>query len=189
MLRFYDPQEGNITIDGIDIKEIDLKHLRSFFGLIKQEPEVFNGTVKYNIVYNEKEPSEYKIREVTDIANATEFINEHPDKLKRDVGNRGDALSGGQKQRLTIARVLQRNPKVFLFDEATSALDTNSEKQVQNAIEKIWGGHSSLTIAHRISTIKNCDQIFVLDKGRVAEQGTYQQLIQLKKVFYEIATD
>lgn len=189
LLRFYDPQRGQILIDGIDIKTIDLGHLRAFFGLIKQEPEVFNGSIKYNLQYNGTEKSEGKLREVADMANATEFIQQHPEGFNRDTGNRGDALSGGQKQRVTIARVLLRNPKVFLFDEATSALDTNSEKLVQNAIEKIWGDHSSLTIAHRLSTIKNCDKIFVLDKGRVAESGSYDQLMLKKGIFYEIAID
>ena len=196
LLRFYDPQRGIITIDGIDIKTIDLHFLRAFFGLIKQEPEVFNGTIQYNIKYNQPSNKQdhnnnntQSLQTVADMANASEFIDQHPDKFKRDVGNRGDALSGGQKQRVTIARVLMRNPKIFLFDEATSALDTNSEKLVQDAIEKIWGDHSSLTIAHRFSTIKNCDRIFVLDKGSVAEQGSYDQLMLKKGIFYQLALD
>lgn len=194
LLRFYDPQQGKITIDGIDIKTIDLQFLRAFFGLIKQEPEVFNGTIEYNIKYNSDVGKDtgfdaQRLQKVADMANASEFIEQHPERFRRDVGNRGDALSGGQKQRVTIARVLMRNPKVFLFDEATSALDTNSEKLVQNAIEKIWGDHSSLTIAHRFSTIQNCDRIFVLDKGSVAEQGSYDQLMHRRGIFYHLAID
>ena len=190
LLRFYDPQQGSITIDGVDIRSLDLSHLRSFFGLIKQEPEVFNGSIEYNIRYNVKQENESSaLGKVCDMANASEFIDQHPDTYARDVGNRGDALSGGQKQRVTIARVLMKNPKVFLFDEATSALDTNSEKLVQNAIEKIRGDHSSLTIAHRISTIKNCDKIFVIEKGIVKEEGSYNELLNLKGAFYELALD
>ena len=190
LLRFYDPQQGTITIDGIDIKTIDLAHLRSLFGLIKQEPEIFNGDIEYNIRYNlTQEKESYTLNKASEMANASEFIVEHPDKFKRDVGNRGDALSGGQKQRITIARVLMKNPKIFLFDEATSALDTNSEKLVQDAIDKIRGDHSSLTIAHRISTIKNCDRIFVLDKGLVKEEGTYAELLSMKGIFYELVSE
>ena len=189
LLRFYNPTKGQIFIDGHEIRTIDLHHLRSFFGLIKQEPEVFNGTLGYNIKYNSNDKSEEEIKKVCDTSNSTEFIELHNEGLERSAGNRGDALSGGQKQRLTIARVLLRNPTIYLFDEATSALDSNSEKVVQNAIEKIWNKNSSLTIAHRFSTIKNCDRIFVIDKGRVKEMGTYDELMMKKGIFYGLAID
>lgn len=189
LLRFYNIDKGTILIDGHDINTIDVSHLRSFFGLIKQEPEVYNGTIKYNVVYNTEDVSEAAIKEACETSNSNEFIESHPDNLNRNVGNRGDALSGGQKQRLTIARSVLRSPKVFLFDEATSALDTNSEKIVQDAIEKIWGNHSSITIAHRISTIRNCDKIYVLDKGRIKEKGNYDQLMMKKGLFYDLAID
>ena len=189
LLRFYNPNKGEIFIDGHEIRTIDLQHLRSFFGLIKQEPEIFNGSVGYNIIYNTKGKTEDQIQHACKTSNAQEFIEMHNEGLERSGGNRGDALSGGQKQRLTIARVLLKQPTVYLFDEATSALDSNSEKVVQNAIEKIWGSHSSLTIAHRFSTIKNCDEIFVIEKGKVAEKGTYDQLMMRKGIFYGLAID
>jgi ABC-type multidrug transport system fused ATPase/permease subunit len=189
LLRFYDPNQGEIFIDGHEIRTIDLGHLRSFFGLIKQEPEIFNGTIGYNIKYNNKQATEPELQNVCEISNSKEFIEMHNEGLERSAGNRGDALSGGQKQRLTIARVLLRNPSIYLFDEATSALDSNSEKIVQNAIEKIWDNNSSLTIAHRFSTIKNCDRIFVIERGKVAEKGSYDELMMKKGIFYGLAVD
>ena len=189
LMRFYDPNKGQILIDGHDIKTIDLRHLRSFFGLIKQEPEIFNGNIGYNIVYNTENKTEEDIQNACNTSNSQEFIDLHNEGRERSAGNRGDALSGGQKQRLTIARVILRNPKIYLFDEATSALDSHSEKVVQNAIEKIWGSNSSLTIAHRFSTIKNCDKIFVMQRGKVAEKGTYDELMMRKGIFYGLAVD
>ena len=189
LMRFYNPTKGEIFIDGHEIRTIDLHHLRSFFGLIKQEPEIFNGSIGYNIRYNAKDKSWKELQEVCKTSNSQEFIDLHNEGLERSAGNRGDALSGGQKQRLTIARVLLRNPNIYLFDEATSALDSNSEKVVQNAIEKIWGSHSSLTIAHRFSTIKNCDTIFVIEKGKVAEKGSYDELMMKKGIFFGLAVD
>ena len=189
LMRFYDPSKGEIFIDGHEIRTIDLEHLRSFFGLIKQEPEIFNGTIGYNIVYNCEGKTEAEIQKACDTSNSQEFIELHNEGRERHAGNRGDALSGGQKQRLTIARVLLKSPQVYLFDEATSALDSNSEKVVQDAIEKIWGSHSSLTIAHRFSTIKNCDRIFVIEKGKVVEKGTYDELMMQKGVFFDLAVE
>ena len=188
-MRFYNPTKGEIFIDGYEIRTINLHHLRSFFGLIKQEPEIFNGSIGYNIKYNANDKSGKEIQDACNTSNSQEFIDLHNEGLERNCGNRGDALSGGQKQRLTIARVLLRNPSIYLFDEATSALDSNSEKIVQNAIEKIWGNHSSLSIAHRFSTIKNCDIIFVIEKGKVAEKGTYDQLMINKGIFFGLAVD
>ena len=189
LLRFYDVNKGQILIDGYDIRSIDLEHLRSFFGLIKQEPELFNGTIRYNIKYNKDDATEEEIMRVCEQSNSTEFLKLHEEGIDRDAGNRGDVLSGGQKQRVTIARVLLRTPKVFLFDEATSALDSNSEVVVQKAIEKIWQNNSSLTIAHRFSTIKNCDIIYVLQRGRVVEQGSYDELMNKEGIFFDMAVD
>ena len=189
LMRFYDPDQGEILIDGHDIRSIDMGHLRSFFGLIKQEPEIFNGNIEYNIAYNCQGRSREDVQKVCQTSNCQEFIDMHHEGLERDTGNRGDALSGGQKQRLAIARVLLKDPKVFLFDEATSALDSKSEEVVQKAIEKIWGLHSSLSIAHRYSTIKKCDQIFVIENGKVAEIGTYDELMLKQGIFYGLAID
>jgi ABC-type multidrug transport system fused ATPase/permease subunit len=189
LLRFYDPDQGEILIDGIDIKTIDLEHLRDFFGFIKQEPELFNGSLKYNIQYNRYATQLNEIEDACDTSNSTEFIELHSEGIERDLGNRGDVLSGGQRQRIAIARVLLRRPKVFLFDEATSALDANSEKIVQSAIDSVTREHASISIAHRFSTIENVDCVFVIDKGKVAEQGSYGDLMKRKGVFYRLSLD
>ena len=185
-LRFYDIQKGQILFDDFDIRTIDIKHLRSIFGRVSQEPSLFNGTIEYNIKYN-REIENKNVEESCLKANAMEFINKTDDKFKYNVGNRGEKLSGGQKQRIAIARCLVRKPNIFLFDEATSALDNLSEEIVQKAIEEISKGTTSVTIAHRISTIQNCDKIFVVDKGKIVEKGNYQNLMNKGGMFFELA--
>lgn len=187
LLRFYDPQKGSILIDGINIKAIELDHLRSLFGIVRQEPTLFNGTIEHNIRYNCPGVSDLDIHEACEKANALEFIKDHPDGMKRDVGNRGEKMSGGQKQRIVIARVMVRNPKILLFDEATSALDSHSESVVQKAIESVSKEKASISIAHRISTIKDCDMIYVMEDGKVVEQGSFSQLIDRRGKFTQLA--
>lgn len=148
---------------------------------------LFNGTVEYNIKYNDEQIAESGVVAALQAANATEFVFGDEQGLKREVGNRGEKLSGGQKQRLAIARCLARNPEFFLFDEATSALDSRSETEVQLAIEKASSKRGSVTIAHRLSTIKNCDVIYLMRNGKVREKGSYEELLRLKKEFYELA--
>lgn len=187
LLRFYDTQKGKILIDGVDIKEMDIAYLRTIFGIVRQEPTLFNGTIDYNVKYNSTDISDADVRRACEAANAIEFIEGTPDGFNRDVGNRGEKMSGGQKQRIAIARVLVRNPKILLFDEATSALDSHSEVVVQNALEQISKGRASISIAHRISTIKNSDTIFVLETGKMIEQGNYTYLMNKKGRFAELA--
>lgn len=187
LLRFYDPQAGKIMIDGVDIRNYDLQYLRSIFGIVRQEPTLFNGTIEYNIKYNTPSVSDEEMIEACRAANALDFINGTPEGFKRDVGNRGEKMSGGQKQRLAIARILVRQPKILLFDEATSALDSQSEALVQKALEDISKTRASISIAHRISTIKDSDTIFVLELGKVIEKGVYNELMALKGRFSELA--
>ena len=187
LLRFYDPQKGNIMIDGVDIKDIDIVYLRSIFGIVRQEPMLFNGSIEHNLKYNRADITEAEMKRACEDANAYDFIQNHPDGFSRDVGNRGEKLSGGQKQRIVIARVMARNPKILLFDEATSALDSQSESLVQKAIEQVSKERSSISVAHRISTIKECDSIYVMDKGKLVEQGSFSQLLEKKGKFAELA--
>ena len=186
-MRFYDPQQGEILINGFNIRKINIQYLRSKFGTVRQEPSLFNGTISYNIRYNDESITQSQIQEASVQANALDFIQDNEEGFERDVGNRGDKLSGGQKQRVAIARVIARQPIIYLFDEATSALDSKSEEIVQQAIEKISENKTSITIAHRISTIKNSFKIFVLNKGKVVEDGNYDELIKNKKHFYKLA--
>ena len=187
LMRFYDPQQGTILFNGFDIKKVNIQYLRSKFGTVRQEPSLFNGTINYNIKYNDDSISQPQIEEACVQANALDFIKDNEGGFERDVGNRGDKLSGGQKQRVAIARVIARQPIVYLFDEATSALDSKSEEIVQQAIEKISQNKTSITIAHRISTIKNSYKIFMLNKGKVVEEGNYDELIAKKRHFYKLA--
>lgn len=187
VLRFYDPIEGQILIDGVDIRSYALDHLRRSFGIVRQEPSLFNGTIDYNIRYNHQSLTDQDIFRAAELANALEFVDSTPERFQRNVGNRGEKLSGGQKQRVAIARIVAQKPQIYLFDEATSALDSQSEEVVQRAIEQISQGTTSLTIAHRISTIKNSDVIFVIENGKVVEQGGYDRLMALGGRFAELA--
>jgi ATP-binding cassette subfamily B (MDR/TAP) protein 1 len=200
LYRFYDPQAGQILIDGVDIKKYDIAHLRASLGMVSQEPILFNNSIRYNIKYNQPAITDAEVREACQIANAIKFIdgddkanegitsNDDDDGkgFDRKVGLRGSKLSGGQKQRVAIARTVVRKPIIYMFDEATSALDSESEKIVQDAINKISEMNTSLTIAHRISTIRGSDCIFVIEHGKVAEYGTFDKLMAKKGVFYQI---
>ena len=196
LYRFYDPQEGEILVDGVDIKKIDLDHLRKSFGMVSQEPVLFNSTIEYNIKYNDSSITSEQIERATTIANAIGFIKGDKERegeeteesdgrgFQRKVGLKGNKLSGGQKQRVAIARTVVRNPKVYFFDEATSALDTESERKVQVALSNISADASTLTIAHRVATIKDSDMIFVIEHGKVAEKGTFEELMKKKGIFF-----
>jgi ATP-binding cassette subfamily B (MDR/TAP) protein 1 len=205
LYRFYDPQEGQIMVDGVDIREYNIDHLRNSLGMVGQEPVLFNSTIKYNIKYNHPEFSDEAMVEAATTANAIKFIEndqaEADQKIQtqetsagdddgrgfeRKVGLKGSKLSGGQKQRVAIARTVIRKPQVYMFDESTSALDTESEKVVQEALNKISAENTSMTIAHRISTIRDCDVIFVIENGSVVEQGKFQELMQKKGAFYQL---
>ncbi len=183
IFRHYDPQKGHIYLDGKDLKEYDLKILRSFLSFVPQEVEVFNGTVRENIAYANENASFQEIKEAARIANAEEFIEKLPQKYDTEIGERGIKLSGGQRQRLGIARAILAKAQILIFDEATSNLDSESENLIREAINKISQGKTIIIIAHRLSTIKRADKIIVLDEGKVIEEGTHQKLAQKKGLY------
>ncbi|MCG8344619.1 MAG: ABC transporter ATP-binding protein/permease [Chlorobiales bacterium] len=190
LLRFYDVDSGSISIDGIDIRELDYKHLRSMVGVVGQEVILFNDTIGQNIAYGLHEQAERaEVERAAQLANAHDFIEAKPDKYDTVIGDRGVQLSGGQRQRLAIARAMVKNPDLLIFDEATSALDNESEKVVQKAIDHALENRTALVVAHRLSTIKNADRILVLDKGKIAESGTHGELLEkngLYKKYHDI---
>uniref|UniRef100_H2ZPB5 Bile salt export pump n=1 Tax=Ciona savignyi TaxID=51511 RepID=H2ZPB5_CIOSA len=186
--RFYDADEGEVSIDGYDIKKLNIKWVRQQMGLVSQEPMLFNQSIKENILYGDcsRSPTNEEVNEAAKNANIKTFIDELPDKFETSVGLKGGQLSGGQKQRIAIARALIRNPKILLLDEATSALDTESEKIVQEALDAARAGRTSIVVAHRLSTVKNADQIAVVDNGVVVEVGTHEQLIATKGAYFSL---
>lgn len=176
--RFYDPLKGTVKIDGRDIRSFHLRSLRKHIALVSQEPALFAGTIRQNIAYGASDKvDETEIIEAARLANAHDFIAGLKEGYDTWCGDRGVQLSGGQKQRIAIARAILKNPSVLLLDEATSALDSQSEKVVQNALERVMVGRTSVVVAHRLSTIQNCDMIAVLDKGRIVEKGTHSSLL------------
>lgn len=186
--RFYDVSEGSIEIDGINIKELTKSSMMSHIGIVHQNIYIFDGTIKDNICYGRKQHNvqESEIIEACKKANIWDFICSLPDGLYTEVGPRGLKLSGGQKQRISIARVFLTNPDIILMDEATAALDNESEKVVQESL-KLFKGKTIITVAHRLSTIKECDTIYVIDSHRIVEAGTHKQLMNLKGKYYELA--
>ncbi|XP_032037393.1 ATP-binding cassette sub-family B member 5 isoform X1 [Aythya fuligula] len=184
--RFYDPDQGEVTLDGQDIRALNVKWLRENIGIVSQEPVLFATTIAENIRYGREDISDAEIEKAAKEANAFDFISRLPDKFNTMVGERGAQLSGGQKQRIAIARALARNPKILLLDEATSALDTQSESIVQAALDKARTGRTTIVIAHRLSTIRTADTIAAFEKGIVVEQGTHSELMLQKGVYYSL---
>lgn len=178
IMRFYDAEKGSIRIDGTDIKSLDIKKYRRQIGVVPQDPVLMKGTLAYNICYGFHEANEEAMIKAAKIAGIYDFIASLPNGFDTEVGERGVTLSGGQRQRIAIARAVVRDPKILIMDEATSSLDVIVEQQVQEAMEKAMEGRTSIIIAHRLSTIRNADRIIVLDAGRVAEQGTHDELIE-----------
>lgn len=176
--RFYDVNKGEILIDCINIKAVTKKSLRNLMGLVTQDSILFNDTVRNNIGLGKEKASDEEIMEAAKIANAHDFIMELPNGYNTNIGDSGNKLSGGQKQRLSIARAVLKNPPIMILDEATSALDTESERLVQDALEKMMQNRTSIVIAHRLSTIQNADNIVVLQKGNIVEQGTHEELMK-----------
>ena len=185
LLRFYDIDNGEILVDGKNIYDYDLENLRGNMSIVPQDVILFGGTIKENIAYGNPDASDEEIILASKQANALNFIESFPEKFETIVGERGVKLSGGQRQRVAIARALLKNPSILILDEATSSLDSESEKLVQEALEILMEGRTSIIIAHRLSTIRKADQILVLDKGIVAEQGTHQELIALENGIYK----
>ncbi len=177
LLRFYDPQSGKILIDGIDAKTFPLTELRNNMAIVPQDVLLFGGSIKENIAYGKPTASISEIAEAARKANALDFIDSFPEKFETIVGERGMKLSGGQRQRIAIARAVLKDPSILILDEATSSLDSESERLVQEALDKLMVGRTSFVIAHRLSTIRKADKIIVIDKGKLSESGTHEELM------------
>lgn len=187
--RFFEVSEGNIEVNGINIKNLSLKKYRDYIGVVPQESFLFSGTVYDNIAFGKAGVTEEDIVKAAKMANAYDFIMELPNQFKTEVGERGTMLSGGQKQRIAIARALIQNPEIMILDEATSALDTESERLVQDALDKLMVNRTTFVIAHRLSTIINADKIVVMENGEIKEVGNHQELLRLNGLYrhlYEI---
>jgi len=183
LLQFYALSEGSISFDGIPAKNMELNALRDQMAIVPQEVILFSGSIRENILFGNPNATEEEVIEAAKQANAWEFIDTFPNKLETEVGDRGIQLSGGQKQRIAIARAILKNPTILILDEATSALDSESERLVQDALDKLMKGRTSVVIAHRLSTIRNADQILVLQGGIIEESGTHQSLMELKGLY------
>ena len=176
--RFYDPTQGKVLFDGTDLREFEIKSLRQKLAVVSQDTFIFNTSVRNNITYGTEGATEAEIQEAARLANALEFIQQMPEGFETQLGDRGVRLSGGQRQRLAIARALLRNPEILILDEATSALDSESERLIQESLEKLSVGRTVIAIAHRLSTIVRADKVVVLEQGRIVEQGNYQELLE-----------
>lgn len=181
--RFYDVDSGSITIDGQDLRGVTLDSLREQVGIVPQETVLFNGTVYDNILYGRLDATKEEVEAAAKAANAHNFIMELPDGYNTKLGDRGMNISGGQRQRISIARAILKNPQILILDEATSALDTESERVVQEALDRLMVGRTSFVIAHRLSTIKNADKIMVLEKGQLVEQGSHDELMAMNGLY------
>jgi len=186
LLRFYDPTEGSITIDGVDLRDYKLDDLRNLMGMVTQEVILFDDTIAHNISYGRQDASMEDIINAAKAANAHNFILELDKGYDTIIGERGAKLSGGQKQRIAIARAILKNPQILIFDEATSSLDGESEYLVQEAIYRLMKDRTTLIIAHRLSTIRNCGRIVVLERGKIVEEGSHEELIKLEKVYKKL---
>ena len=184
--RFYDVNKGSINIDNLDIKKIKQKSLRKLLGLVTQDSILFNDTIKGNLLVANENATDSEIIDALKVANAWEFVESLPKGINTNIGDSGNKLSGGQKQRLSIARAVLKNPPIMILDEATSALDTESEQLVQKALENMMKNRTSIVIAHRLSTIQKADNIVVLAKGEIVEQGKHNELLEKKGVYYNL---
>ncbi len=193
LMRFYDVDAGTVSIDGIDIRKFTKSHLRSFMGVVPQEPVLFNNTIGYNIAYGNEKATKEEITASSKIANLHDFIMSLPKKYATHVGERGIKLSGGQKQRLAIARMVLSNPDIIIFDEATSQLDSENERLIQEALWKVASNKTTIIIAHRLSTAMRADKIVVMEKGQIVETGSHQDLLarqeSLYKHFWDLQTN
>jgi subfamily B ATP-binding cassette protein MsbA len=181
--RFYDVEEGRVTVDGVDVREVLLADLRSTIGLVPQEPMLFAGTVRENLLYGNPDATPGELEDAARDAHALEFIREFPDGFDQEIGERGVTLSAGQRQRMAIARVMLERPRILILDEASASLDAESEQLVQDALERLMRGRTTLVIAHRLSTVIRADRILVLDEGRIQDQGTHAELLGRSPVY------
>ncbi len=184
--RFYERTSGRILIDGKDIDDVTQKSLHEAIGFVQQNVFLFDASIRENLRYGKSDASDEEMWQALRGANLYDFVSSLPDGLDTQVGERGTRLSGGQKQRLSIARIFLKNPRILVFDEATSSLDTESEKLIQEAFDRLAEGRTSIVIAHRLSTIRDSDMIFVIDKGRVKESGTHEELLAAKGLYYRL---
>ena len=184
--RFYDPTSGDIRIDGVSLRDYTQESVRAHMSVVAQDTVLFNDTIENNIGMGKRGATHEEVVEAAKVANADCFIRESPEGYETNIGDRGVKLSGGQRQRLSIARAVLKNPDILILDEATSALDTESEKLVQEALNNLLKGRTSVVIAHRLSTIHNADQIIVVDHGRIAEQGTHTSLMERNGIYAKL---
>ena len=187
LIRFYNPTEGSITIDDKDIREYDIKAFRHNIAIVPQEVLLFGGTIHENILYGNPKATEAQVLEAAELSNSIEFINSFPEKFETIVGERGIKLSGGQRQRIAIARAILKDPSILILDEATSSLDAESERLVQEALNNLMRGRTSIIIAHRLATIRDVDQIFVMEGGKIIEQGKHDELYKADGVYAQLA--
>jgi subfamily B ATP-binding cassette protein MsbA len=184
--RFHDPVEGRITLDGVDLRDLDPRALRSVVGVVPQETLLFSGSIAENVRYGRPDATDSAVMAALEAANASSFVAEFPDGVATVVGERGVKLSGGQRQRIAIARALLKDPRILVLDEATSSLDSESEAQVQSALDRLMQGRTTFVIAHRLSTILSADEIVVLEHGRVVQRGSHQALIDRGGLYAEL---